>query len=204
MFEQGLLVLVGLLILAAGLAATGGDTGGTAQTGGETGSNANAGNQGGQTAGQNNAGMGQTAGQGNQNAGGQAAGQNTQAGGEQAQERKFTQAELDRIVQERLAEEKRRGSRTTEQRIADLEAQLAQSKLEALRATVANRHNLPPALAGRLRGSTETELEADAKELSKLVPAAQGRGGGADGGAGGNNATPSTMNDFIRRAAGRR
>ncbi|GGK13178.1 hypothetical protein GCM10010124_02170 [Pilimelia terevasa] len=48
------------------------------------------------------------------------------------------------------------------QRNADLEA-------EVLRLTVAYEQELPKALAGRLRGSTRAELEADAKELAKLV-----------------------------------
>ncbi len=180
------------------------NTGVAGQTAGEAGSSAqtNAAT-GGQTAAQNNAGGGQTAAQ--NNAGGQAAGGGNQAGGSQTQERTFTQAEVDRIVQDRLAEERKRGSRTTEQRIADLEAQLAQSKLETLQAQIAVKHKLPPELANRLRGTTEAELEADAKELAKLVPAAtQTRGGGADGGAGGNSTTPMSMNDFIRRSAGRR
>lgn len=40
---------------------------------------------------------------------------------------------------------------------------------ELLIRDVAAKHNLPPALAGRLNGATQEELEADAVELAKLV-----------------------------------
>jgi hypothetical protein len=47
-------------------------------------------------------------------------------------------------------------------KVADLESQL-------LRQTIGNTHKLPQALIGRLQGSTPEEIEADAKELQKLV-----------------------------------
>lgn len=53
-------------------------------------------------------------------------------------------------------------------RIAQLEADIAKREHEALRARVAAKHKLPEALADRLRGENEAELEADAKELAKL------------------------------------
>lgn len=57
-------------------------------------------------------------------------------------------------------------------------------------------------LAGRLSGSTEAEMEADADELLKLFG---GGGTGFDGGArGGNNDQPRTMDQLIRESSGRR
>jgi len=45
------------------------------------------------------------------------------------------------------------------------------ARLELLRRDVAAKAGLPAELAARLRGSTEAELTADAKELLKLLPA---------------------------------
>ncbi len=163
----------------------------TAQTGGEPGSSANADGEGTSTA---QAG-GQTAAQ-------QTAGDTGNTAGQQTTERTFTQADVDRIVSARLEEERSRGKRTMDQRVADLEKQLQESRREALVARVAAKHRLPQELADRLRGDTEAELEEDAKSLSKLVPAGSTRGG-ADGGAGGTGAVKPSMNDFIRRSAGR-
>lgn len=53
--------------------------------------------------------------------------------------------------------------------IAERDREIAQRDYEALRATVAAKHGLAPALAARLRGQTESELETDAKELKKFV-----------------------------------
>lgn len=53
-------------------------------------------------------------------------------------------------------------------------------------------------LAGRLSGSTEAEMEADADELLKLFGAQSG--GGFDGGARGGGDKPQTMDDLIRGA----
>lgn len=55
-----------------------------------------------------------------------------------------------------------------------------EEKRSALRARIAARHKLPDALATRLSGATEDELEADAKELAKHVkpPAAPDTEGG--------------------------
>lgn len=50
-----------------------------------------------------------------------------------------------------------------------LSAEVARRDADALRAKVAARHTLPEALAARLVGDDEAALEADAKELAKLV-----------------------------------
>lgn len=176
----------------------------TAQTAGEAGKSTNAAGQGGDTAAPN--------------AGGDTG---TKTPGT-TEIRAFTQADVDRAVKDRLAEEQKRAARAQEdalakargefeklaeqrgQRVAELEAQLAEQQLAVTRATVAARHRLPPELVGRLRGATESELEADAKELTKLVMT---RAGGADGGAGRDStgaANPNAgMNAFLRRAAGK-
>ena len=75
--------------------------------------------------------------------------------------------------EKRLAEEKR-WQELAEKRQAELEkanSELSRVQHEALVRDVAQAAGLPPALAGRLRGSTREELEADAKELAKLIPA---------------------------------
>lgn len=115
-----------------------------------------------------------------------------------ADEKTFTQADIDRIVKERLdraekanadklqkeqeaAEQKRLQEQGQFKELADkekaradqLEATLKQRDYDALRAKVAADNNLPAAWAVRLVGDDETALTADAKELAKtLVPAA--------------------------------
>lgn len=78
--------------------------------------------------------------------------------------------------------------------IAELEKKIANQERGLLVAKVAGKYKLPEALASRLAGQTEEELEKDAKELAKLVkpvPApnteagATGRGAGAGDNAGG-------------------
>lgn len=54
-------------------------------------------------------------------------------------------------------------------KIAELEASIAQRDLAELRRTVGTAYKLPEALSRRLSGETREELEADAKELAKLV-----------------------------------
>lgn len=51
----------------------------------------------------------------------------------------------------------------------DAERERDSEKLSALRTRVAAKHKLPDALASRLTGTTEEELEVDAKELAKHV-----------------------------------
>ncbi|MFE4451426.1 hypothetical protein [Streptomyces sp. NPDC056796] len=64
--------------------------------------------------------------------------------------------------------------------VAELKEQNAALERSILLNTVAAKHELPPVLAKRLTGNTPEELEADAKELAKLiVPAApESLGGG--------------------------
>jgi hypothetical protein len=146
------------------------------QTGGEPGSNANTSGTGGGTAPQN--------------------------AGTEPVDRAFSQADVDRIVRERLAEEQRRQQKKAEEEeakrrgdfeklladrdteLAQTRAELAKERHEVLKARVAAKHQLPAELAARLHGETEAELEQDAKELAKFakpnsgLPPAGGRNPG--------------------------
>lgn len=79
-------------------------------------------------------------------------------------ERAIKAGELDTVVKSQAAELAEKDTR-----IAALEAEIATSKLETVRERVAAKHKLPPQLAARLRGDDEAGLDADAKELAKLV-----------------------------------
>ena len=161
--------------------------------------------------------------------GGQAA---TGADGESqnnGEQRTFTQADLDRIVTERLAKEKQRSEAASAKARADAERKAAEEQGEwkklaeqykteaeaerqrALAATlavtrrdIAVRLNVPVALADRLRGDTPEEIEADAKQLLAQLPKA----GTPSANAGSGSKQPGagdgqSMNAFIRAAAGR-
>lgn len=121
-----------------------------------------------------------------------------------AEEKTFTQAELNAILKDRLdrernaatekanaekkaAEEeqaKQQGEwqKLAEQRAADLEAMKAEIKRrdhDALRSKVAAANKLPAEWASRLLGDDEAALDADAKSLAKtLVPATPAPGAG--------------------------
>ena len=89
----------------------------------------------------------------------------------------FTQADVDRIVRERVQRERTKfadydelkekaGSATTlEERVAEIERTARASEERAMRAEVANAKGLTPTQAKRLVGSTREELESDAAEL---------------------------------------
>lgn len=56
--------------------------------------------------------------------------------------------------------------------VAEFNERLAETELNAAKATAALKYNLPDTLVARLQGSTPEELEADAKALSELVQTA--------------------------------
>ena len=119
-----------------------------------------------------------------------------QTGGEgQQTSPTFTQDQVDLIVKERLDRERAKAEKAAEKAAAEAERKAAEeqgeykklyeklqgqlteaeqkaAELEAarLRETVARKHNLPDALAERLRGETEEDLEADAKTLLEAMP----------------------------------
>lgn len=109
-------------------------------------------------------------------------------GAEKQTEQTFTQADVDRIVKERVQrerakyadygelKEKAAGATTLEERVTQIERQAKESEERALRAEVANAKGLTPNQAKRLVGATREELEADADDLLKDIGAQQKRG----------------------------
>ena len=107
-------------------------------------------------------------------------------------EQTFTQADVDRIVADRLKREreatrtkyadyddlktKAEGAKTLEDRVAEIEQAARQAEERALRAEVANAKGLTANQAKRLQGSTRDELEADADELLADIGAQKKQG----------------------------
>jgi len=89
-------------------------------------------------------------------------------------EKKFTQADVDRIVQERIAREREKFADhdALKAENVELKAKLAANEsanLETLKAKIATTLKLPPSLAGRLQGTNEAELKADGEKLLKEI-----------------------------------
>lgn len=144
-------------------------------------------------------------------------------------DRTFTQADLDRIVTDRLAKERQRSEVATARAKADAERKAAEeqgewkklaeqykteAEAERQRATAASlavtrrdigaRLNVPAALVDRLRGDTPEEIEADAKQLVAALPKPGTPTANAGSGSRQTGAVDSrNMNAFIRAAAGR-
>ncbi|MCR4398940.1 MAG: DUF4355 domain-containing protein [Firmicutes bacterium] len=121
---------------------------------------------------------------------------------QQADKKTFTQEELDRIIQERLARErekykdyadlkkaaeelkKLKESQMSEaeklqakiaeyeRRLLEKEREAAEARVETLKMKVLDEMGLPKAWAGRIFGTTEDEIRKDADELKKLLGAA--------------------------------
>ena len=116
-------------------------------------------------------------------------------GNQTEQARTFSQADIDRIVTERLAKEKAKSEVAVRRAQEEAEAkrlaeqgefqklyEQAQAKLqeaeeraktlqiEGIKRDVAQRLNLPAALIDRLRGEDEAAIEADAKALIAALP----------------------------------
>jgi len=112
------------------------------------------------------------------------------------EEKTFTQAELDTIIADRLKREKEKAElaakkaeeeaerKKLEEQGQYKEALEAEKKkreeaeekarlleVNAIKARVAAKHNLPEPLVLRLQGETEEEIEADAKSLAGALPA---------------------------------
>lgn len=106
----------------------------------------------------------------------------------------YTKSQMEAIVRDRLESQKRaveaqtkrvkdeaEAARLKEQsewqklaeqheaRVKELESEIGRRDQLDLRRRVAAKHSLPTALAERLAGDTEEALDADAKELAKLV-----------------------------------
>lgn len=150
------------------------------------------------------------------------------ADGANGGERTFTQADLDRILTERLAKEKQRSEAAslraradaerkaaeeagefkklyegTVAKLQEVEQRAASAALAVTRRDVAARLNVPAALADRLRGDTPEEIEADAKQLMASLPKSGTPPANAGSGAKQTGATDAkSMNAFIRAASG--
>ena len=110
-------------------------------------------------------------------------------------ERTFTQADVDRIITERLAKERTKAEsmatrareeaerkaaeeqgryqqlyEAAQKRIAEKDAELKAAQIASIKREVASRLNMPLALANRLQGEDEADIEADAKALLAALP----------------------------------
>ena len=138
----------------------------------------------------------------------------------------FTQADVDRILGERLTQAQRtaeakakKAATEAEQRtlaeqgewrklaevaqaeLADAKRQAQEAQSALLRRDVAAKHSLPSALIDRLRGETFEELEDDAKALLAALPKPSAPN---INGASGNGRTPGTAamsDDEVRELA---
>lgn len=125
----------------------------------------------------------------------------------------FTQADVDKIVRERVARERSKyadydelknkagQSKTLEDRVAEIERAASESEKRALRAEVANAKGLTPTQAKRLIGGTREELEADADDLLKDIGAQMQKGNTAPkegGSADSKTAGTDDMREFAR------
>lgn len=109
--------------------------------------------------------------------------------GTQTEGRVFTQEQVDALLKQRLAEEKRRAQKKAEEDLAreqgewktlcetreaevrDLQERLRQQEVQTLRVQVSHKLGLPPAFQDRLRGETAEELEKDAEGLLAAIRA---------------------------------
>lgn len=123
---------------------------------------------------------------------------------------KFTQADLDRIVNERLERERTKSQKDAAKAQADAEAKVLteqgkykelfekqqadlqaaqaearQASIKVMQRDIASKTNLPLALAERLRGETLEEMEADAKNILAALPKPAAPNINASNGAGG-------------------
>jgi len=115
----------------------------------------------------------------------------TEQGGEpKQQEQTFTQADVDRIVRERLAQQaknkygdyedlkvKANESKTLEERLLDVEKQYAEAQMKALRSDVAAKYQIPTEDRDLfLTGTDEATLTAQAQRLAERVAAVKKSG----------------------------
>jgi len=97
-------------------------------------------------------------------------------------EKKFTQADVDRIVQDRLAREKTKYEELEAERDALKEkvSEHEKTSLDSLKQKIVVDLKLPPSLARRLQGTTEEELKADGEKLLKELGPREPVGGGGN------------------------
>ena len=137
--------------------------------------------------------------------------------GEQAATETFTQADIDRIVRERVARERAKyadyedlkkqaaGAKTAEDRLAEMEKRTAEAETKALRSDIAAKHHISAEDRDLfLTGTNEETLTAQAKRLAERVSERKKQGNqvpreGTSTGAG----TNDPMREFARGLFGR-
>ena len=94
-------------------------------------------------------------------------------------ELKKAKEELDQLKQGQLSElEKANAAREkAEARVKEFEAQIRQMELRSLKSRLAADAGLPAELADRIRGEDETSIKADIEELKKIFPQRAAVGG---------------------------
>lgn len=126
-------------------------------------------------------------------AGGDGEGAGGEGGGDgksKSQEQTFTQADIDRVVADRLTREREKfkdydelkaraeGAKTVEQKLADLEQKHAESEIRALRTAIAAEHGISTKKGSKgepsdadlfLTGSDEATMTAQATRLSAQI-----------------------------------
>lgn len=138
---------------------------------------------------------------------------------ENKQEQTFSQADIDRIVKERLAQQaknqfgdyaelkaKAEGAKTVEQQLADLAAKHAEAEARALRSDIATKHGISAEDRDLfLTGSDEAALEAQAKRLAERVADQKKNGNVArkEGGTSNSGDPEKGMREAVRNLFGR-
>lgn len=102
--------------------------------------------------------------------------------GEQQEQKGLTQADVDRIVKDRIARVEAKyadygdlkkaaeGAKTVEQKLADLESKYAEAEARALRSDIATKHGISAEDRDLfLTGSDEATLTAQAKRLAERI-----------------------------------
>ncbi len=137
-------------------------------------------------------------------------------------EKLFTQADIDKLIKERLDREKSKSEKAIATAKAEAEKQALEQQgnfqklyetekaerekalaemsalhLANMRREVAAAYNVPNGLANRLQGTTREELEADAKSLMDALPKASAPS--LDGLSGGRGNGKPTMSDDEKR-----
>jgi hypothetical protein len=100
-------------------------------------------------------------------------------------EKKFTQADVDRFIQERITREKGKYAdydeiKAERDALKEKVAEYEMTSLDSLKQKIATDLKLPPSLAGRLQGETEAELRADGEKLAKEIGPKEPVGGGGN------------------------
>jgi len=138
---------------------------------------------------------------------------------EEAQDKTFTQADVDKIVKERLTQQARNkygdyedlkakaeGAKTLEDQMADLAAKYGAAEARALRSDIAARHGISAEDRDLfLTGSDEATLEAQAKRLAERDAERKAKGNVApkEGAVKNTGSADSDARDFTAKLFGR-